>query len=311
MALISALGLGTLARQLLGIRLGRLYQYPPRPLSVANVNVPYESKTPLSIALVTPSFNQANFIGQTINSVRQQNYHDLHYVIQDACSNDGTEAVLQSFKYESFDIHIEIDQGQADALNKGFERTSADIMGYLNSDDLLLPGTLQFVAQYFHDNPSVEVIYGNRLIINDLGGEIGRWILPGHSSDVLRFIDYVPQESMFWRRSIWERVGSSFDAKLQFAMDWDLILRFLDAGAEFRHVPELFGVFRVHGGQKTQSSYVTRGASEIAALRLRHSDKRLNFMQRLGLHAKYLYSHVNADLKWQLEKNSVGSPVNQ
>lgn len=294
-AVLSSLGLGTLLRQIAGIRLGRLHQYPPRVISVRPLSQTDRDVDLSGIALVTPSFNQAQYVGQTISSVREQHYLNLQYVIQDACSKDGTEGVLKSFDDTGFDIRIEPDQGQADALNRGFARTSAEIMGYLNSDDLLLPGTLRFVAQYFHDNPSVDVIYGNRLIIDELGQEIGRWILPGHDPQVLRFVDYVPQESMFWRRRIWERVGSKFDASLQFAMDWDLLLRFLDAGAVFHHVPELFGLFRVHGSQKSQADFVTHGAEEMAALRLRYGDKNLRFLHRQWIHSRYLYRHVKAD----------------
>jgi glycosyltransferase involved in cell wall biosynthesis len=251
------------------------------------------------IALVTPSFNQAKFVGQTINSVKVQNYPRLKYVVQDACSMDGTAGVLKSFDDAGYDIRIEPDSGQADALNKGFARAPAEIMGYLNSDDLLLPGTLHFVAQYFHNNPSVDVIYGNRLIIDEFGQEIGRWILPGHDPQVLRFVDYVPQESMFWRRRIWEGVGAKFDSNLQFAMDWDLILRFEEAGAVFHHVPELFGVFRAHGGQKSQANFVTRGAKEMATLRFRYRDAKLSRLQRIWLHTQYLYRHVKVDATWQ------------
>lgn len=299
---LSALGIGVVARRLLGVRLGCLNQYPPKPLSMLKVNDLCEHTALPRIALVTPSFNQAKFVGQTINSVREQHYLNLHYVIQDACSKDGTEDVLKSFEDTGFDIRIESDRGQADALNRGFVRTSADIMGYLNSDDLLLPGTLYFVAQYFYDHPSVDVIYGNRLIIDELGLEIGRWILPGHDPQVLRFVDYVPQESMFWRRRIWEQVGATFDVNLQFAMDWDLILRFLDAGAVFHHVPELFGIFRVHSNQKSQANFVTLGVREMATLRLRHEDKNLNCVKKIFLHGRYIYRHVKADNAWQMEQ---------
>lgn len=92
-------------------------------------------------------------------------YPRLQFVVQDACSPDGTEEILKSFLGRGVDISIEPDHGQADALNRGFARTSADVMGYLNSDDLLLPSTLHFVGCYFRDNPSVDVIYGNRLVM--------------------------------------------------------------------------------------------------------------------------------------------------
>lgn len=293
--LISALGIGTVIKRALGIRLGRLYQYPPQPLSVKQLDYVDNDQNLPTISLVTPSFNQAKFIGKTINSIKEQHYPKLQYIIQDACSKDGTEDIIKSFSDDGFDICIEPDQGQADALNKGFSRTSADIMCYLNSDDLLLPGTLHFIARYFSDTPSVDVIYGNRLIIDASGNEIGRWILSGHDSQVLRSVDYIPQETMFWRRRVWERVGAKFDENLQFAMDWELILRFLDAGAVFHHVPELFGIFRAHGAQKSQANFSARGAKEMTALRLRYGSKNLNSLQRILLHGRYLYQHVKAD----------------
>jgi glycosyltransferase involved in cell wall biosynthesis len=295
---LSAFRFGAIARRFLGIRLGLFYHYSPRSLSVSSIGGILTDDLP-KIALITPSFNQCMFVGATIQSVLAQDYSCLQYVVQDACSTDGTEKVLKSFLDADVEIAIEQDQGQADALNRGFDRTSADLMGYLNSDDLLLPGTLHFVAKYFRDNPDVDVIYGNRLIINEHGQEIGRWILPGHDSNVLRFVDYVPQETMFWRRRVWERVDKKFNTNLYFALDWDLILRFLDAGAVFHHVPSLFGLFRVHGSQKSQDKYKTHGAKEIDYLRNRSINLRANACKRLWLHFLFLFKHVKADVRWR------------
>ncbi len=294
-ARLSAWGLGTLLRRLLRVRLGRLHQYPPRPLSVSRIDVPADDSDLPCISLVTPSFNHARFIGETIQSVVGQAYPHLQYVVQDACSTDGTADVLRPFSGKGVDIRVEPDNGQADALNRGFARTTGEVMGYLNSDDLLLPGALHYVGRYFRDNPSVDVIYGNRLIINEDGLEIGRWILPGHDSLVLRFVDYVPQESMFWRRRIWDRAGGRLDANLHFAMDWDLILRFLDAGAVFHHVPELLGVFRAHGKQKSQADFVVRGAGEMATLRSQYSKRRIDDVKLAAHHWRYLSRHRQAD----------------
>jgi len=272
-----------------------LYQYPPQPLSISHLDTHLGLSDLPFISLVTPSFNQAHFVRETIKSVLNQNYPYLQYVVQDACSSDGTDVVFKDFSVPGVDIWIEADHGQADALNRGFARTAGEIMGYLNSDDLLLPGTLHFVGRYFRDNPSVDVIYGNRLIVDENGLEIGRWILPGHNCKVLRFVDYVPQESMFWRRRIWDRVGAHFDANLQFAMDWDLILRFIDASAVFHHLPGLFGVFRAHRNQKSQADFVARGAKEMADLRLRHGDENMSRFRRAVLHWGYLSEHRRAD----------------
>jgi glycosyltransferase involved in cell wall biosynthesis len=298
-AYLSSLGLGTLIRRLCGVRLGRLYQYSPRELAIKQLSSVERTDCVSTIAIVTPSFNQARFVGQTIKSVLDQHYPNLEYVVQDSCSKDGTESILRSFSNTSLKVHIEPDNGQTDALNIGFSHTTAEIMCYLNSDDLLLPGTLPFVANYFEENPLVDVIYGNRLIIDESGMEIGRWILPEHNADVLRFVDYVPQESMYWRRRIWDKVGAKFDSNLEYAMDWDLILRFLDSAAVFTHVPELFGIFRVHGNQKSQSNFLTRGVMEMNSLRMRHRNDDLSSLQRFLLHCRYLLRHVRADATWQ------------
>lgn len=294
-AKLSALGLGVWARRLLGIRLGRFYQYPPQPLSIVRLAQAGDDHDLPLISLVTPSFNQAQFIGKTLESVVGQKYPNLQYVVQDAKSLDGTDQVLNYYVAKGVDVHIEEDQGQADALNRGFVRTSGEVMGYLNSDDILLPGALHLVGQYFRDHPSIDVVYGNRLIIDENGLEVGRWILPGHDSNILSFVDYVPQESMFWRRHIWDRMGGHFDANLQFAIDWDLILRFIDAGAAFQYLPQLFGVFRVHGNQKSQADFVARGANEMAVLRLRYGRGNMSCFRRAKLHWKYLSEHRRAD----------------
>lgn len=292
-AVLSTWGVGIGLRRMLGIRLGRMRQYSPRPLSLPAVQAGSDCDLPC-IALVTPSLNQGQFIGETVRSVLGQNYPNLQYVVQDACSTDGTREVLDAFRGKGMDIRIESDKGQADALNKGFSRTTGEIMGYLNSDDLLMPGCMDLVGRYFRDNPAVDVIYGNRLIVDTKGYEIGRWILPGHDARVLRFVDYVPQESMFWRRRLWERTGARFDTGLQFALDWDLVLRFLEVGAVFAHLPDLFGIFRVHEEQKSQAQFFERGTREMAVLRSRY-EQDVGYFERALLHWRYLAAHRRQD----------------
>jgi glycosyltransferase involved in cell wall biosynthesis len=287
-------GWGRAARRALGVRLGILHQHAPRAWSVDAAPPAAGGADLPAIALVTPSFNQARFIGATLDSVRAQAYPGLQYVVQDACSSDGTDRVLGE-RATGFEVHIERDGGQADAINRGFARTSAPLMGWLNADDLLLPGTLRYVARYFMEHPGVDVIYGNRLVVDADGREIGRWILPDHDARVLRFIDYVPQETLFWRRSAWDRAGGRLDDRLHFALDWELLLRFQEAGAVIHHLPGLFGAFRVHQDQKTQADYALRGAPEMAALRRRHGALRHGPLQRAVLHAAYLWRHRLAE----------------
>ena len=145
-------------------------------------------------------------------------------------SSDETVSVLRRFEPLLRSWRSEPDDGQADAINRGFAETTGEIMAWLNSDDLLLPGTLAYVAQYFAKHPEVDVVYGNRIMIDDDDGQIGSWILPAHDDHALTLADYVPQETLFWRRRIWDAAGGSVDTSFAFAIDWDLLLRFRAAG---------------------------------------------------------------------------------
>ena len=95
-------------------------------------------------------------------------------------------------------------------------------MAYLNSDDLLLPGALSYVARFLHNHPEVDLVYGHRVLIDELGREIGRQVIPRHSDRVLSWADFIPQETAFWRRAAWDRAGGTIDESFRYAIDWDL-----------------------------------------------------------------------------------------
>jgi glycosyltransferase involved in cell wall biosynthesis len=250
--------------------LGLHRQYRPRPLVVPRRYFDVRPPDPAPvIALVTPSYNQAAFLTRTIESVLQQNYPRLEYVVQDGGSADGTGAVLERYRRVLTHCESRRDRGQAHAINLGFSHTTGEIMGYLNSDDLLLPGALACVANFFAAHPDVDVVYGHRVIIDGNDWEVGRWILPPHDGEALLWLDYVPQETLFWRRRLWERVGGRLDERLQFALDWDLLIRFHQAGARFVRLPRFLAAFRVHAGQKTNACLAEAGAREVRCLRER------------------------------------------
>lgn len=251
-------------------KLGELYIYAPKKIAIPKryKNASSLKKFPL-ISIVTPGFNHGGFIERTIQSVTQQGYPHLEYVVQDGGSTDGTLEILK--KYDAAIKHWESakDTGQSQAINLGFRHTSGEIMSYLNSDDLLLPGALHYVANYFAKNPDVDVIYSHRVLINVDDQEIGRWVLPPHDTNILSWADYVPQETLFWRRRIWDKIGGNIDEKFNFAMDWDLILRFRDSGAKFARVPRFLGAFRIHPHQKTAVNISRTGVEEMQRLRER------------------------------------------
>ncbi len=289
-------GISAKIRMWLQPRLGVLYHYPPRPMKVPEKYKNQKGIAPNQdwplISVATPSYNQAEFIGRTLESVLSQGYPNLEYIVQDGGSDDGTADILKSFSDRLARWESVKDEGQADAINTGLGRSTGSIMSYLNSDDLLLPGTLHYVARYFKSHPEIDVVYGHRVLIDEYDQEIGRWVLPPHDNDILLWADYIPQETLFWRRSIWEKAGGYVDAGYKFAMDWELLLRLREAGARFKRLPRFLGAFRVHPHQKTSAELQQQGELEMGMLRKKYIGRSVSPAE-INFHIKkYLYRHV-------------------
>ena len=254
-------------------RLGCLNQYPPTPLRYAPLPVLKccYSRLP-KVAIVTPSYNQAHFLEETMRSVLDNGYPSLEYAVVDGGSQDETPLILERYSHRLIYWVSEPDRGQSHAIQKGFRKLSGEVMGYLNSDDILLPGALHLVATYFATHPDVDVVYGHRILVNASGLEIGRWILPPHSNEATRRADYIPQETLFWRSQLYWRAGG-VDTSFRFAIDWDLILRFQAAGGIFHRLPYFLACFRVHDSQKTSSIKESVGEVEVELLRKRELGK--------------------------------------
>jgi glycosyltransferase involved in cell wall biosynthesis len=204
------------------------------------------------ISIVTCSYQQGAFIDATIRSVIEQEYDGLEYIVMDGGSSDDSVDIIR--RHES---HIDYwtsqkDAGQTDALIKGFARCSGEIMGWLCSDDLLLPNALNTVAQFFADNPGVDAVYGDALWID----RSGKLIRPKKEIPFSRFMlrfdhNYVPQPSMFWRRSLFDKVGG-LDPRFSLAMDSDLWDRFSQA-TRIAHIPAFLSCMRFYPEQKTRA----------------------------------------------------------
>lgn len=278
--------------------LGRLRHHPPQALLVPRRYFTTEPPSPApTISIVTPSFGQGHFLERTLYSVVSQNYPALEYIVQDGGSTDGTVAVLRRYEDALTRWVSEPDGGQGDAINRGFAGTSGEIMAYLNSDDLLLPGALAYVADYFVAHPDVDVVYGNRVIIDEHDRQIGSWVMPRHDDEELALLDFVPQETLFWRRSAWEAAGGQIDPDLKFAIDWDLLLRLRDSGARMVRLPRYLGAFRVHEEQKT-AAWNDQCLIECDALRRRVHGHAISHDQAVARVAPYLRRHV-AHHVWQ------------
>ena len=284
--------------------IGHLQHDDPKPVTYETFPTNrslLQGETP-KISIVTPSYNQGAFLEQTMQSVLQQNYSHLEYVVIDGGSKDNSPQIIKKNQTMLSYCVSEPDQGQSHAIQKGFRQCSGkadDIMAYLNSDDLLLPGALNFVATYFKKHPHVDMIYGHRILVNDRGEEIGRWFTPRHNNYNLSILDYVPQETMFWRRRLYDKIGG-IDPNFHFAMDWDFLLRAQESGAVIKRVPYFLGCFRVHEQQKTNLHITTIGDQEVQQLRKRsHGKKTLN-RKITTVHVKNLIDSGLAQLLFSL-----------
>ncbi len=256
------------------MKLGVLQHYDPRPLAW-DKKLPKHGRLPdaqlPAIVLVTPSYNQDKFLESTMLSVLNQHYPKLRYRVQDGASKDRSVEIIRRYADRLHSWESAPDRGQAAAIRRGFDQLPGepgDIMAWLNSDDLIAPRALRFVAEYFARHPKVDVVYGHRIIIDGHDREIGRWIMPRHDPATLEWIDYVPQETLFWRRRAWDAVGG-LDPSFQFALDWDLLARFQQAGARIVRLPYFLGCFRVHTEQKTSAHIHTTGHEEMTRIRTR------------------------------------------
>ncbi|HWA24533.1 MAG TPA: glycosyltransferase [Lacunisphaera sp.] len=274
--------------------------HPPRPVQRERFPRHRPSAPAPRLTIVTPSYNQARFLPETMRSVLEQADVACDYVVQDGGSTDGSAAYIESQAGRLHAWASERDDGQADAIVRGFARTSGepnDAMAWINSDDFYLPGALGYVAGYFARHPEVDVVYGHRIVVDEESREIARWFMPRHDPTVLQLNDFVPQETLFWRRRAWDRVGG-VDPTFKFAMDWDLLLRFQAAGARIVRVPYFLACFRVHATQKTAAQMQGVGQEEIIRLRQRTHGRSISPAELEGHPALLRYLRRSAFIGW-------------
>jgi glycosyltransferase involved in cell wall biosynthesis len=232
------------------------------------------------ISIVTPSFNQVQFVSWTVRSVLSQRYPNLEYILMDGGSTDGSIDALMPYAERLAYLTSEKDGGQSDAIFRGFERSTGEIMTYLNSDDMLAPGALHFVARYFAEHPRVDMIYSHRCIVDDMNKVIGYWWLPRHSNYLMMRWDLIPQETCFWRRSLFKKCGN-VDPTFRFAMDYDLFVRYMSEG-HVKRVNRFLGAFRIHSQSKTSTQLYTLGQEEISKVWKKYGIKSYSFSESVG-----------------------------
>jgi glycosyltransferase involved in cell wall biosynthesis len=215
----------------------------------------------VKISLVTISFNQAGFLPTAIESVLGQDYPQLEYIVVDAGSTDGSRDIIKRYGDRISHTVFEPDQGPADGLNKGFTRATGQILGYLNSDDVLLPGALSRVAASFRIFPLADVIYGHGYIIGAGGQRLARFRSDRFS---LRRSAYgnsiIMQQAAFWRREAFEQVGG-FNLANRLSWDGEFWIDLALAKKRFQRVNEYWACFRQHEESITHKFH---GGSELS-----------------------------------------------
>jgi glycosyltransferase involved in cell wall biosynthesis len=218
----------------------------------------------LRISLVTPSLNQARFLDEAIQSVLDQDYPELEYVVADGGSADGSREVIERHAERLSAWWSRKDEGPADAVGRAFETTTGEIIGWLNADDRLLPGALWVVAELFDRFPDVDWITtgfpawldgdGRLVLLGRAEGFARDAFLRGLHGDLVPWsrLYFPQQESTFWRRRLWEAAGARLDTSVEPAADFELWCRFFEH-AELYTVDTALGAFRAHPAQRTAS----------------------------------------------------------
>lgn len=239
------------------------------------------------ITIVTPSYNQGQYIEDTILSVLNQSYPNLEYIIIDGESTDNTVEIIKKYADRLAYWVSEKDSGQSNAINKGFSRATGDIINWLNSDDQLMPGALHTIAKYFQQNPDAIIVHGRI----EYFGETKKYYSQNIPKKDLatRYVSHIcmPQPACFYRKQLLDEQGL-LDESLHFSMDTDLFVR---AGLYYSLVQaeDVFARFRLHAASKSVSSFNKRLLQDNAlvfskVLKTLGADAEIEKMQQLGLY---------------------------
>ncbi len=204
-----------------------------------------------SMAIVTPSLNQARFLERTITGVLEQEYPGLRYWIQDGGSTDGSLEIIARHEARLAGWESAPDKGHADAVNRGFSRIEGEVMAFINSDDYYLPGALRAVGEAFAADPALDMLYGDAVYVDPGDRPLVVDVLPEYNWEDLRRVCIVPQQACFWRRRAWEAAGG-LGRELWFSFDWEFFLKVAEHG-RVRHLPRLLAAYRHHPLTKTST----------------------------------------------------------
>ncbi|NKC00875.1 MAG: glycosyltransferase [Pseudomonadales bacterium] len=208
----------------------------------------------MKFSIAIPSLNQGEYIERTLRSVLAEAERvSLEVIVQDGNSTDQSHHVLLKYKdHPSLSVNIEPDSGQSDAINRALARSTGDIFGWLNSDDVLLPGALEKVQKLFEEVPETELVYGDAVFIDERDEIVSPYPTGDFCVEVMRHRCSVSQPSVFFRASVFEEVGG-LDERLNYCMDYDLWMALLTRGVRARRINEVLSATRLHDQTKTHT----------------------------------------------------------
>lgn len=225
----------------------------------------------LKISIITPSYNQGHFIGETIQSIMDQNYQNIEYLIIDGGSTDNTIDVIKEYesKYPGkINWVSEKDRGQTHAINKGFAKATGDVICWLNSDDYFAKGIISEVMDIFNNQEDVKWISGDYRIIDADGNPIQSFVMSYKKllrilpkKFALSIVNYINQPSTFWRKSVIEEIGE-LKEELKYTMDYDFWLRIIHKYPPYI-LQRIVSYFRIHGDSKGGALYKNQFQEEI------------------------------------------------
>ncbi len=247
------------------------------------------------VTVVTPSYNQAKYIRATIESVLSQDYPNVEYIVMDGGSTDGTADVVREYS-SRLTWMSERDRGQADAINKGFRLARGEILAWLNSDDIILPGAISKAVEALEADRSLGAVYGEGYQMDEDGSFRCRfpWTEPFNLWKLVYVLDYILQQTVFFRKAALEEVGF-LNEDLHFAMDWDILIR-IGGLYPIGYISEYLGAIREYQAAKSFSGGRRRFAEIVRMLRC-HTGRTFPpgyFFYGLGIYDKILRDWITA-----------------
>jgi glycosyltransferase involved in cell wall biosynthesis len=242
------------------------------------------------ISIVTPSYNQAAFLERTILSVVNQKYPNLEYIIIDGGSTDGSVDIIKKYEKHITYWVSEKDSGQSEAINKGFNKATGEIFAYLNSDDIYFSNTVQLISELFEKNKKIDLLYGHAQLLDSDDHDIGLCVaLPFKLNEHLNGVFSIPQQSAFWKRNVYEKVGG-FNINNHTCMDAEFFAFAATNNFSFKMINKILAGFRIHpssktGNEKSELKLSYRGDQEkfiniIASKKNIHINKFLQTLYR-------------------------------